>query len=140
MLLKKSSKFDYLNLKISENFFRKNQTTPFYPVLITKSLKKITKYNFNGVPKSNKNYAKDSFGCGLFEIFLILMKGKYIYIYDNSPPPPFEIFPRRINLRQGGGSDNSPAKSFGVYSPKRCIFKAFFTVFLMYSYVFLSRF
>ena len=33
-------------------------------------------------------------------------------------------------MRRQGGSEDPPAKIFGVYDPKRCIFKAFFPVFL----------
>ena len=32
--------------------------------------------------------------------------------------------------KRQGGSEDPPAKIFGVYDPKRCIFKAFFPVFL----------
>ena len=40
---------------------------------------------------------------------------------------------RRISLWEGyagvqGGSEDPPAKIFGVYDPKRCIFKAFYPV------------
>ena len=36
----------------------------------------------------------------------------------------------RSPVRRQGGSEDPPAKIFGVYDPKRCIFKAFFPVFL----------
>ena len=36
----------------------------------------------------------------------------------------------RSPARRQGGSEAPPAKIFGVYDPKRCIFKAFFPVFL----------
>ena len=59
--------------------------------------------------------------------------------FDHSPPPSFEIifFPLLISLRRAGrspdrrqgGSEDPPAKFFGIYDPKRCIFKAFSPVF-----------
>ena len=57
--------------------------------------------------------------CLIFTIFLFKFKsGVYIVQFNHFPPPLFEIifFPR--------------PKIFGVYDPKRCIFKAFFPVFL----------
>ena len=58
------------------------------------------------------------------------------YILSNLiiSPPLFEIifFPQRTSLRRAGRSPDrrQTAKIFGVYDPKRCIFKAFSPVFL----------
>ena len=60
--------------------------------------------------------------------YLVKNAGVYIVQFDHFPPPPsFEIifFPRRISLRR---AVRSPL-IFGVYDPKRCIFKAFSPVF-----------
>ena len=57
---------------------------------------------------------------------LMLCPGVYIVQFDHFPPPSFEIifFPPTNKFAAVG------AKFFGVYDPKRCIFKAFSSVFM----------
>ena len=57
------------------------------------------------------------------------VRGIYCAIRSFPPPPSFEIifFPRRISLRRA---------VYEVYNPKRCIFKAFSSLFLSLFYFF----
>ena len=74
----------------------------------------------------------------------VFVRGIYCPIRSFFPPPLFwdHFFSPTNKFAAGGakprptaggvqgGSEDPPAKIFGVYDPKRCIFKAFFPVFL----------